>query len=191
MGEDRKLLLIKHALPELVPTLPAAEWHLSRRGRALSELLAKRIAAYSLDVIVSSIEPKATETAEIIAMRLNKQYHVGAGLHEHDRRNIPFMSHEQLETKVAKFFAYPDELVLGNETGNEAYTRFANAITRLIEQYPQKNIGIVAHGTVISLFVARAAGVEPFVFWKQLGLPSFVVFSLPTLMLEEVVDYVQ
>jgi broad specificity phosphatase PhoE len=191
LGADRKLLLIKHALPELVPTLPAAEWHLSRRGRVLSELLAKRIAAYSLDVIVSSIEPKAMETAEIIAKRLNKQHHVGVGLHEHDRRNIPLMSHEQLEVKVAKFYANPDELVLGNETGNEAYTRFANAITRLIEQYPQKNIGIVAHGTVISLFVARAAGVEPFVFWKQLGLPSFVVFSLSTLMLEEVVDYVQ
>ena len=171
-----KLFLIKHALPELDPTVPAPEWHLGERGRALSELLANKLAAYPLDVIVSSIEPKANETARIVAARLNKPHEIVEGLHEHDRRNVPFMPLEQLEARVAEFFAKPNELVLGNETADAAHARFANAIDRVLEKYPEKNIAVVAHGTVISLFVARTHPM-PFGFWKRLGLPSIVVMS--------------
>jgi hypothetical protein len=46
----------------------------------------------------------------------------------------------------------------------------------------------VAHDTVISLYVARIAGLEPAVLWKRLGLPSFVVLSLPDLELVEVAE---
>lgn len=65
-----KLYLIKHAMPELDPNVPAPDWRLGARGRALSELLAQKLGAYPLDVIVSSVEPKAIETAQIVAARL-------------------------------------------------------------------------------------------------------------------------
>lgn len=172
-----KLYLIKHALPELDPTVPAPEWHLGERGRARSDLLANTLAAYPLDVIVSSIEPKAIETAQIVARRLGKPFEIGEELHEHDRRNVSFMPLEQLEARVAEFFAKPNELVLGNETANAAHARFANAIDRVLEKYPEKNIAVVAHGTVISLFVAHTHPM-PFEFWKRLGLPSIVVLNV-------------
>ena len=184
------LILVKHALPELNPTVPAAEWHLSERGRARSELLAHKLAAYSLDVIVSSVEPKAIETAQIVANRLGKPHEIGVGLHEHDRRNVPFMPLEQLETRVAEFFAKPSELVLGSETADEAHARFAKAIACLIAKHPQKNIAVVAHGTVISLFAARKNEM-PFEFWKNLGLPSIVVLSLPDFQMEKVIENVE
>ncbi len=191
MNADKKLLLIKHSMPELNPTVPASEWHLGGRGRALSELLANKLAAYSLDVVVSSTEPKAIETAQIVAHRLGKPFEMAEGLHEHDRRNVSFMPLEQLEAKVAEFFAKPGELILGNETADEAHARFANAIARVLEKHMQKNIAVVAHGTVISLFVARAANVEPFQLWKRLGLPSYVVLSLPDMTPEKTVDDVE
>ncbi len=165
-------------MPELDPTVPAPEWHLSELGRKRSELLANKLAAYSLDVIVSSIEPKAVETAQIVANRLGKPFETAEGLHEHDRRSVPFMGVEQLEAKVAEFFTKPRESVFGNETADEAHERFASAIARVIQKHPQKNIAIVAHGTVISLFVARANGLDQFAFWKRLGLPSFVVANV-------------
>jgi broad specificity phosphatase PhoE len=171
-----KLFLIKHAMPELDPNVPAREWRLGERGRGLSELLANKVAAYSLDVIVSSVEPKALETAQIVANRLGKPHEIAEGLHEHDRRNMPFMRREELEARVAEFFAKPNELVLGSETADQAHARFADAIARVIEKHPQKNIAVVAHGTVISLFIARANPM-PFEFWKRLGLPSVVVLS--------------
>ncbi len=186
----QRLLLIKHALPELDSSRPAADWHLSERGRALSELLARKLAAYSLDVIVSSVEPKAIETAQIVAQRLNKPHEIAAGLHEHDRRNVPFLSRVEIDARVAEFFAKPRELVLGSETADQAHARFADAIARVLEKLPQKNIAVVAHGTVITLFVARKIEM-PFEFWKRLGLPSIVVLSLPDLQVEEVIENVE
>lgn len=47
---------------------------------------------------------------------------------------------------------------------------------------------MVAHGTVIALAVARAAGVAPFPLWRRLGLPSVVLLSRPGLALVEVVE---
>ncbi|MBI5300680.1 MAG: histidine phosphatase family protein [Chloroflexi bacterium] len=172
----QKLYLIKHSMPELNLAVPAPEWHLGELGRGRCKLLAQKLAAYPLDVIVSSVEPKAIETARIVATRLGKPHEIGVGLHEHDRRNVPFMPTAELEARVAEFFAKPNELVLGNETANAAHARFADAIERVIEKHPQKNIAVVAHGTVISLFVARTNPM-PFEFWKRLGLPSIVVMS--------------
>ena len=163
---------------------------MSERGRARSELLANKLATYSLDVIVSSVEPKAIETAQIIANRLDKLHEIAEGLHEHDRRNVSFMPLDQVETKVAEFFAKPTELVFGNETADQAHARFANAITRVLEKHPQKNVAVVAHGTVISLFVAHENEMR-FELWKRLGLPSIVVLSLPTLQVEEVIENVE
>jgi broad specificity phosphatase PhoE len=185
-----KILLVKHSMPVLDPTTPAPDWHLGERGRALSKLLANKLVAYSLDVIVSSVEPKAIETAQIAANRLRLPTEIVEGLHEHDRRNVPFMSHDEIEARVAEFFAKPSELVLGNETADQAHARFADAIARVLAKHPRKNVAVVAHGTVVSLFVARNNEM-PFEFWRRLGLPSFVVLSLPALQVEEVIENVE
>jgi hypothetical protein len=47
---------------------------------------------------------------------------------------------------------------------------------------------MVVHGTVITLFVAQVALIEPFEFWQQLGLPSFVVIDLLHKRLQEIVN---
>jgi len=43
--------------------------------------------------------------------------------------------------------------------------------------YDNKRMVIVSHGTVISLFVAWLTGVDGFLLWKELGLPSLVVLD--------------
>ena len=71
--------------------------------------------------------------------------------------------------------------MLGKETADQARARFSNALQALQTEYPNQSLAIVSHGTVITLFVEKLTGLEPFPFWKKLGLPSFVVFSLPGL----------
>jgi len=61
------LILVKHALPEIIPTLPANQWHLSEVGRAQCALLADQLAIYAPSALVSSSEPKALETAHLAA----------------------------------------------------------------------------------------------------------------------------
>jgi broad specificity phosphatase PhoE len=40
-------------------------------------------------------------------------------------------------------------------------------------------VAISTHGTVMTLLVARANNLDPFTFWSQLELPSFIVLKLP------------
>ena len=183
-----KLILIKHSLPEINPNIPASQWHLSELGRRRSELLADKLNEYALDVIMSSVEPKASETAQIMAHRLHKPFEIAEGLHEHERNRVPFGTVEQFEKSVADFFVRPSELVFGEETADAARNRFSNAIARVIEKFPRQTIAIVAHGTVITLYVSCLANLEPFIFWKRLGLPSMIVLSLPDLQVEEIVE---
>jgi broad specificity phosphatase PhoE len=182
------LILIKHSLPEIVPDVPASQWTLSETGRLRCNALAGKLAPYSPDIIISSVELKAIETGQIIARHIDGPFRTFEGLHEHDRTGIGYLSSEQFETGVKAFFEFPEKLVLGNETAQQAYGRFSKAIAALENAYPNKSLAVVAHGTVITLFVAQAAGLEPFSFWKKLALPSFVVFSLPQLELVKIVE---
>lgn len=99
--------------------------------------LADQLAAYHPDAVVSSVEPKAIETAQIVAKRLNIPFETVEGLHEHDRTNVELKSAEKFEASVVDFFAKPRESVFGNETADEAHSRFASAMARVIEKYPQ------------------------------------------------------
>lgn len=175
----KNLILVKHSLPEIVPTIPAKEWRLSQPGKVRCKTLAEKLESYFPDVVISSVEPKATETAQIIARQLNKPFRTFEGLHEHDRTGVGFLSKEQFEAKVNDIFIYPDKLVLGRETANQALERFSKALTSVEIEHPNKNIVVVAHGTVITFFVEKFNDLEAFSFWRKLDLPSFVVFSLP------------
>jgi broad specificity phosphatase PhoE len=187
----RKLILVKHSLPEIVSDLPANQWRLSDTGRLRCKRLAERLATYNPDVIVASLEPKAAETGRIVASRLGKPFETAENLHEHDRSNVRlFDTKEQFEARVASFFENPQRLVFGRETADDAHRRFAEAVAGVIGKYPSGNLAVVTHGTVMTLLVARAVGLAPFPFWKQLGLPSFVVLSLPKFDLLTVVENV-
>jgi len=188
----RKLILVKHSLPEIIPDLTPNRWLLSDEGRLRCGPLAERLSIHRPDIIVTSLEPKAAETGKIVANILGKPFETAEGLHEHDRSNVKFSeAKEQFEAQVALFFENPTRLVLGKETADEAHQRFAEAVASVIERHPSEDPAIVAHGTVITLFVTRTVGIEPFPLWRGLGLPSFVVMSLPELGLLAVVENIE
>ncbi len=184
------LILVKHSLPEIVPSIPAKEWKLSREGEARCKALVEKITFYSPNIVISSVEPKAIETAQIIARQMGKPFHTFEGLHEHDRTEVGFLDRERFESQVHDLFEHPDQLVFGRETARQAQDRFSNALTSILVEYPNQNIAVVSHGTVITLFAKKVTGMEPFSFWKKLGLPSFVVFSLPDRKLLTIVESV-
>src|SRR3954452_16820325 len=87
----RKLLLIKHASPLVFPDTPPEQWKLSDKGRESCGTLAEAVRPHDLGVIVSSEEPKALETAQVVGEKLNVAVESAPGLHEHDRSNVPHM----------------------------------------------------------------------------------------------------
>ena len=137
--------------------------------------------------LCSSGEPKAVETAEIAAGCLGIGCSVYPGLHEHDRTGVPFLGDEEFAQAARGFFENPDRLVWGNETAEEAGDRFEGAVRSGLDEWEEEVVAIVAHGTVISLLVARYNDIDAFGFWQRLGLPSFCVLSAEDLRLREAV----
>jgi broad specificity phosphatase PhoE len=186
---ERHLILVKHAEPEINPERAASAWTLSDAGRASCRPLADALAPYDPAVIIASTEPKARETADLLGMQLKTPVEVVNSLHEHDRTGVPFLAAvADWDMAMAQFFAKPDHLVLGRETAFAAQLRFTTAIGHVLESYTVGNIAVIAHGTVISLFVALHVDIEPMSLWRRLGLPSFVVLRLPMFSIEEIAE---
>jgi broad specificity phosphatase PhoE len=136
---------------------------------------------------VSSEEPKAVGTAEIIAERLGAELTSHPGLHEHGRTGLPFGTEEEFHLSARNFFEKPSELVWGNETAEQTLERFAGAVHDVLEQHRESSVAVVAHGTVNTLFLTRHGSIDAYAFWRKLGLPSFYVLSLPEFELRNVV----
>ena len=175
----RRLVLVRHSTPEVQPHSPASAWRLGAPGRRRSELLASRLQDLSPRVVWSSREPKAVETAEIVAASFGVPVQVADGLEEHHRDNVPFYpTPDEFEAAVERFFDNPDRLVLGSETAEQARDRMSAAIDSVVDACHTDTI-VVTHGTVMTLYVASIADVDPMCFWRRLGLPSYVVLGLP------------
>lgn len=183
-----RLILVKHSTPAINASVPAREWTLSAEGQARARRLAGLLSQHQPEVIVSSVEPKAQETAEILANTFGLTYQVVADLHEHNRSNVPYYSNEEFQELIRTLFESPDVLVFGQETARQALTRFSTAVNAVLSAHPQKTTVIVTHGTVLALFVAQLTGVDGHTLWGDLGLPSFVILDLPAKALLETVN---
>ena len=183
----RKLVLVRHSQPEIEPDRPAATWKLSELGRRRAESLAARLGHYRANVIWCSREPKAKETGEIIGHALGLPLRVRDGLEEHHRRNVPFVQSPQaFEQAVEDFFSRPSRLVLGSETANQARDRVTAAIEGVLES-DSGDVIVVTHGTVMTLYLARIANVEPMSLWRELKTPCFVEVEIPRMCVGPIV----
>jgi broad specificity phosphatase PhoE len=192
--QPKTLILIKHARPLVIPDMPAPRWTLSAAGRAACEPLARALASWRLDVLLASEEPKATETALLTAERLGVPWRTAPGLHEHDREGAPFFADEAaFAAAVETLFAQPDARVYGRETASEALRRFSTALDAALTDHAGRSVAVVAHGTVIALYVASQWGLSAcagFDLWRRLGLPSMAVTRAPGLTAPLVIEWV-
>ncbi len=179
------LILVRHAAVHIDPSIPSLEWPLSADGRSRCHSLAPQIQPYTPTRFITSHEPKARETGQILADLLGVPCASAAGLQEHDRSGVPYFANKvDFETAVANFFARPDELVFGGETAVQARNRFATAVQQQLGTYPQDTLAIVAHGTVLTLFLCHHNPLlEPLPFWQSLALPCAFVVTLPEMAL--------
>ena len=104
----RNLVLIKHSLPEISYELPARQWPLSAEGQRRCKKLAPLLDSFQFDQIYCSHEPKATDTAQILADCLSISVLPVDGLHEHDRSNqMIFDTQEKFEESIHRVFERP------------------------------------------------------------------------------------
>ena len=180
---NKFLILVRHTAVSPNPNISAAEWPVSPAGRRSAIALSKKIKPFQPAAIYTSTELKAYETGVLIAAELDLEAVTVPNLHEHERRNVPYFADKaKFESKVRTFFAQPNQLVLGNETAEQARTRFQQAIDTLFGHYPTETVVVVTHGTMLSLFVKQHnPEIDLFTFWQSLALPDMVVLQRPLL----------
>ncbi|HEX2558454.1 histidine phosphatase family protein [Phenylobacterium sp.] len=176
-----RLLLVKHAHPQMLPEMNAQRWTLSEAGRESCGWLAEAFAREGVRRIYASLEPKALETAALAAAALGLEVRPRAGLGENDRTGVSFASQEIHVRRFHAFFDEPAKVSMGTESANAAHARFSAAVRAAVEESAGETLAIVAHGTVITLLVSRANGLAPFPLWESLGLPSYVALDPYTL----------
>lgn len=127
--------------------------------------------------IYSSLEPKALETAALVAVDLGLDVRPRLGLQENDRTRLAFGPIDTLRSLIRHFFEAPSEAVMGRESAEEALSRYRAAVVELTVEAGGEAVAVVTHGTVLSLLVSRHNAIDPFVLWESLKLPSFVVLN--------------
>lgn len=184
------LILLRHSLPNTNRTAANSQWALSEEGRERARQLANQLFYYQPTTVVTSMERKAAETGKIVATMLGIPFTPAPDLHEHERSNVSYTSRAEFERHISDFFANPNRVVFGTESADDAYRRFGRAVDRVLHRNHYEPVVIVTHGTVMSLFIARRAGIDPLPLWQSLGMPSFAVLSLPGCSLQRLVDAV-
>lgn len=180
------LILIRHSTSYQDPSRPSHEWMLSAEGFRRAALLVERVRPYRLAAVYASTEPKATQTGQLLADALNLPFATDPDLGEQRRETAPYVGSSAIfREQIRALLANPEALVYGEETGRAAADRMGRSLRRIIMARPGQSVAAVSHGTIMALFAAQVAGVDPVSFWEALQMPSYVVFSLPDWRLTE------
>lgn len=174
----RRLALVRHSIPAIDETVPANEWRLSDEGRTRCRDSVDTLRGLATRRIFTSHEPKAIETAEELGRELGLPVVIASGVHEHERPRLPFYDQSTWHRMVADLFAKPDTLVFGNETANQARSRFVEAVNELARSTPDEDLIVVTHGTVISLYLAQIIEQDAFTIWQSLEMPDVRIVPL-------------
>jgi broad specificity phosphatase PhoE len=172
----QRIVFIRHGKPKIIEGVPSAQWRLSDEGRSAVAALAEHFRDYDFSAIATSPEPKAVGTAEAIASQLNLPIETDPGLAEHARHSAGYLSRDDLEAGIARLFASTSEPVFGDETADQAFARFAAALERR-QAKGARDILVVTHGTILSIYLGRVAGIDPLPFWRTLPTPAAIVLE--------------
>ncbi len=170
-----RLYLVRHARTHIDPARHHSEWDLAPEGLPLLEEMAALPHWAGACRIVSSTEPKALRTAEVLARRhgLPPVEPLDALRELHKASFVP--NHDEV---MAAVFHHPERPAAeGWETAQAALARFAAAVGRLIAEAGEEDLIVVSHGTVLSLYVAHLRGLERVdpAEWRVIGMPDFCV----------------
>jgi broad specificity phosphatase PhoE len=167
------LILVRHGRPAIDPDQPPITWPLCPDGREAVARLAEQLAAYAPAAIVSSPEPKARETAEIIAKRLGLKVVEDDGLHEHKRPALAFGTEEAFRARIAQVFSDPAKPVAGGESVEQACARMSSCL----DGHAARPLLAVTHGTVLSEYLGRRLGLDAHDLWRSLHTPDAFVLD--------------
>lgn len=175
----RGVILIRHAMPQVTPGTSSTLWTLSEAAREDCVLLAHALSQDIAPVVYTSPEPKAAETAAVIALRLGLQVISDTRLSEVDR---PPTWDEDYRSMVLRYLKSGEQP--GWEPANSVRARFTAAVDEALAANPAGDVIVSNHGMALTLYAASIAAIDLREFWRQLTFPDAWHLDFETKTLE-------
>lgn len=171
-----QLYLIRHARSRMMGDA-AERWPLSEKGRREAGILARQDFWRRVDLIFSSPEPKALQTAAPAARRWGIPLKVVDCLYELRRPRLV----QDYPKMVERFFANPQENIAGMEPAAQAAERITRCLKELATTHPEQTLAVVSHGMVLTLFLAQLENRWPTVTeWQAVPFTGLIVVDTNT-----------
>ncbi|MGH2586784.1 MAG: histidine phosphatase family protein [Dehalococcoidia bacterium] len=173
------IVLVRHAAVETDPAVPPSQWVLSDAGRAAARALAKERLWRPIQRIFTSPEPKAMETAHILAGPNGMTVTVVEDLHEVERPANQWFGDDYpggYPAAVRAYFAQPEQATHGWETAAAAQARIRSCMDELRRWEPD-GFAVAGHGLTLSLYVASVIKADPAAIWPTIGLPDYAILD--------------
>ncbi len=160
-----ELLWVRHGEPQRIApgTGVPADPALTERGREQAERLASWLAPEQIDVVLSSPQRRAVETAAPIALAHGLNVQITPGLIEYDAQSDSYIPMEELRDKndphlVAMYEGRWEEF--GAEPAAVFRERITQTVDQIVASYPGRRVVAVCHGGVINVAFAIALGID-------------------------------
>lgn len=171
------LYFLRHAKTKVDLSTPAREWSITKDGALSARELASSEKFSQIDGIIHSSESKAKQTAEAFVDGLDVQMYQLSGLDELARNHEGKLNDEEYRDRVRRTLSDLEKSVPGWESGASALKRFEDAVRKVDIMFHRKNVLIVSHGIVLTLYFNKLKGFEAIAYerWSQL---TFLAWGL-------------
>ena len=146
---------LRHAETKVDKDIPVSKWVLSASGEEQAKQRAAEGVFDDADIIFSSNEEKAYQTAKPIAEKLGKTIIRFSEINELHRDKGPFMKQEDYEDSIKYCSEHLSESINNWEMAGHALERFAKKIEGLDKQHNNLKILVVGHGFTINMYFAK------------------------------------
>ena len=172
------VIFVRHAMPVVVPAVASTLWRLDEAAKDACVLLAYALPANLASSILSSGQPKADETATVIALRRGLEVVVDARLPETDEAGWV-----EADFRVVVAGYLRGEVPAGWEPHDAVVKRFTETVDQALAALaPDLDLVLVTHGRAPSLYLAsigpivvaggRQSAFDLVPFWRSLTFPD-------------------
>ncbi|UCE10248.1 MAG: histidine phosphatase family protein [Candidatus Thorarchaeota archaeon] len=157
---SKELYFLRHAETSIVYELPPSKWPLSGKGREQAVKLALLGTFDEVDVLISSEEPKAYQTAGPLAIKCKVPIIQDPYFNELNRDHGLMMTTAGYRQAIHRALVNPDHEELGWEKPRAALKRFLAGVANVESRYNSDKILVVSHGVVLTLYFSHLLGIE-------------------------------
>ncbi len=168
---NNTLIFLRHGSTLMNPETPAASWILSEEGKKEVVELVQTGVFDDINIIISSDEQKAIQTAKPLADRLHKKVILEKNFRELERGTASIKEKQDYNRVVMRIFEDKEYSYQTWETAINTLKRFNKGLEKIERNYSDSKILVISHRIILSLYFAellRTPDTEIFNRWKLL-----------------------